>query len=93
VRYPHRLNEGLATMVSTATADDPECRSPLGAVQEYRHPVSCALHRGPRGFANLVARKHNSEIVVAPHVTGAFMIIFNQGRTELDVVGRRRLIG
>ena len=32
-------------------------------------PVSCALHRGPRGFANLVVeRKRDGEIVLDPHV-------------------------
>lgn len=55
--------------------------------------IRVALHRGPRGFANLVEGKHNGEIVLAPHVTGACVIILNQGRTELDVVGRRRPIG
>jgi hypothetical protein len=41
-------------------------------------PVSCALHRGPRGFANLVVEKQGGEIVLAPHVTGACVIIFDE---------------
>jgi hypothetical protein len=42
-------------------------------------PVSCALHRGPRGFANLVVeRKRDGEIVLAPHVTGACVIILDE---------------
>jgi hypothetical protein len=41
-------------------------------------PVSCALHRGPRGFANLVERKLNGEIVLDPHVTGACVIILDE---------------
>jgi len=42
-------------------------------------PVSCALHRGPRGFANLVVeRKRNGEIILDPHVTGSCVIIFDQ---------------
>jgi hypothetical protein len=42
-------------------------------------PVSCALHRGPRGFANLVVeRKHNDEIILDPHVTGACVIILDE---------------
>jgi hypothetical protein len=42
-------------------------------------PVSCALHLGPRGFANLVVeRKHNGEIILDPHVTGACVIIFDE---------------
>jgi hypothetical protein len=43
-------------------------------------PVSCALHRGPRDFANLVVeRKRDGEIVLDPHVTGACVIIFDEG--------------
>jgi hypothetical protein len=42
-------------------------------------PVSCALHRGPRGFANLVVeRKLNGEFVLDPHVTGACVIILDE---------------
>jgi hypothetical protein len=42
-------------------------------------PVSCALHRGPRGFANLVVeRKRDGEIVLDPHVTGACVIILDE---------------
>jgi hypothetical protein len=52
-----------------------------GASRDNRKaiPVSCALHRGPRGFANLVVeRKRNGEIVLDPHVTGACVIIFDE---------------
>jgi hypothetical protein len=42
-------------------------------------PVSCALHRGPRGFTNLVVEcKRDGEIVLAPHVTVACVIIFDE---------------
>jgi hypothetical protein len=42
-------------------------------------PVSCALHRGPRGFANLVVeRKRDGEIMLEPHVTGACVIILDE---------------
>lgn len=42
-------------------------------------PVSCALHRGPRGFANLVVeRKRDGEIVFDPHVTGGCVIILDE---------------
>jgi hypothetical protein len=42
-------------------------------------PVTCALHRGPRGFANLVVeRKHDGDIVLDPHVTGACVIILEE---------------
>jgi hypothetical protein len=52
-----------------------------GASRENRRaiPVSCALHRGPRGFANLVVeRKLNGEFVLDPHVTGACVIILDE---------------
>jgi hypothetical protein len=42
-------------------------------------PVSCALHQGPRGFANLVVeRKRDGEIVLDVHVTGACVIILDE---------------
>jgi hypothetical protein len=42
-------------------------------------PVTCALHQGPRGFANLVVeRKHDGEIVLDVHVTGACVIILDE---------------
>jgi hypothetical protein len=65
-----------------------------GASRENRTaiPVSCALHRGPRGFANLVVEKQGSEIVLDPHVTGACMIIFDDdAATALFEVLRRWL--
>jgi len=65
-----------------------------GASRENRTaiPVSCALHRGPRGFANLVVEKQGSEIVFDPHVTGACVIIFDDdAATALFEVLRRWL--
>lgn len=41
-------------------------------------PVSCTLHRGPRGFANLVVEKQGDEIIFDPHVTEACVIIFGE---------------
>ena len=43
-------------------------------------PVTCALHRGPRGFANLLAaeRKHDGDIVLDPHVTGVCAMILEE---------------
>ena len=65
-----------------------------GASRENRTaiPVSCALHRGPRGFANLVVEKQGGEIVLDPHVTGACVIIFDDdAATTLFEVLRRWL--
>lgn len=42
-------------------------------------PVTCGVHKGPRGFANLVVeRKPNGDIVFDMHVTGACVIIFDE---------------
>jgi hypothetical protein len=62
-----------------------------GASRENRKaiPVSCALHRGPRGFANLVVEKRGEEIVLDPHVTGACVIILDEAAATalFDVLG------
>ena len=61
-----------STMAEGATA---------GASRENRTaiPVTCAVHRGPRGFANLVVeRKPNGDIVLDPHVTGECVIILDE---------------
>ena len=53
-------------------------------------PVSCGVHKGPRGFTNLVVeRKSNGEIVLDPHVTGECVIILDEaGATALfEVLG------
>jgi hypothetical protein len=41
-------------------------------------PVTCAVHKGPRGFANLVVEKQGSEIILDPHVTGECVIILDE---------------
>jgi hypothetical protein len=53
-------------------------------------PVSCALHQGPRGFANLVVEKQGNEIVLDPHVTGACVIILDEAAATalFDVLGK-----
>ncbi|MGH3710389.1 MAG: hypothetical protein ACRDRQ_20295 [Pseudonocardiaceae bacterium] len=41
-------------------------------------PVTCAVHKGPRGFANLVVEKQGAEIILDPHVTGECVIILDE---------------
>jgi hypothetical protein len=41
-------------------------------------PVTCTLHRGPAGFANLVVRKCDGEIELDPHATGACTITLDE---------------
>ncbi|HWR49356.1 MAG TPA: hypothetical protein VN327_17360 [Pseudonocardiaceae bacterium] len=65
-----------------------------GASRDNRKaiPVTCALHKGPRGFANLVVEKQGDEIVLDVHVTGACVIIFDENAaTALFEVLRRWL--
>lgn len=59
-----------------------------GASRENRRaiPVSCGVHRGPRGFTNLVVeRKPNGDIVFDPHVTGECVIIFDEQAARILV--------
>lgn len=55
-----------------------------GAPQANRRAVgiTCAMHRGPRGFANLVLEKQlkpdGAEIILDPHVTGACVMILDE---------------
>ena len=37
-------------------------------------PATCALHRGPIGFANLMVSVSNGKIVFDPHVTGSCVL-------------------
>jgi hypothetical protein len=52
-------------------------------------PVTCAVHRGPRGFANLVVERQGSDIVLDPHVTGECVIILDEAAATalFDVLG------
>jgi hypothetical protein len=37
--------------------------------------ATCALHRGPAGFANVVLSKRDGTIVLDPHVTGSCVLV------------------
>jgi hypothetical protein len=46
--------------------------------------ATCALHRGPRGFTNLLVSKRDATIVLDPHVDGSCVIFLDQdGATAL----------
>lgn len=47
-------------------------------------PATCALHRGPVGFANLMVNMRDQMIVLDPHVAGCCVI-------TLDEAGARAL--
>jgi hypothetical protein len=72
------------TIVEGATAN---------ASRENRRaiPVTCGMHQGPRGFANLVVeRKPNGDIVLDMHVAGACVIILDKDAATalFDVLGK-----
>ena len=41
-------------------------------------PATCGLHRGPRGFANLMVSKQGDSVVFDPHVTGEYLITIDE---------------
>ncbi|MGH3827780.1 MAG: hypothetical protein ACRDQX_11500 [Pseudonocardiaceae bacterium] len=51
--------------------------------------VTCVVHKGPRGFANLVLEKQDGEIIFDLHVTGECVIILEE---DTAVVIRDALI-
>lgn len=52
-------------------------------------PVSCAPHRGQRGFATLMVEQHGEEMVLDVQVTGGRLIILDEtAATALfDILG------
>jgi hypothetical protein len=56
----------------SAAEQQPETQRP-GKNRKVIH-ATCALHRGPVGFANVVVSKRDGVIVFDPHVTGACVL-------------------
>jgi hypothetical protein len=50
--------------------------------------ATCALHRGPAGFANVVVSKRDGMIELDPHVTGACVLTL----AENDAVALREAL-
>ncbi|MDQ3761779.1 MAG: hypothetical protein M3460_08785 [Actinomycetota bacterium] len=47
-------------------------RQTTGQASERRViPATCALHRGPAGFTNLVVSKRNGQVELDPHADGS----------------------
>ncbi len=75
---------------SPADSDPP--RPVAGPAQRARHrgnhypsssgrraiSATCALHRGPTGFTNLLVSKRDGTIVLDPHVDGSCVIFLDQ---------------
>jgi hypothetical protein len=51
--------------------------------------ATCALHRGPAGFANVVVSKRDGRIELDPHVTGACVLTLDEGAATalFDLLG------
>jgi hypothetical protein len=51
-------------------------------------PATCALHRGPIGFANLMVSKQGDSVVFDPHVTGECVITLQEqsAKTLRDIL-------
>jgi len=45
-------------------------------------PATCALHRGPMGFINLMISKQGESFVLDPHVTGECLITLNENSVK-----------
>ncbi len=57
----------------SAAEQPPETEHRLRSDRKVIH-ATCALHRGPVGFANLVVSKRGGTIVFDPHVTGSCVL-------------------
>jgi hypothetical protein len=64
----------------TAEGSHDELASTNGPNKKRRKaiPATCAIHRGPIGFANLLVSMQDGSIVFDPHVTGACVIAINE---------------
>jgi hypothetical protein len=56
----------------SAAKQQPETQG-TGNARKVIH-ATCALHRGPAGFANVVVSKRNGTIELDPHVTGSCVL-------------------
>ena len=46
-------------------------------------PVTCGVHRGPEGFANLLVSMQGRTVVLDPHVTGECVIALEEDSAEI----------
>lgn len=62
--------------------DGEHMSSPSNSKRRLIH-VTCSVHRGPAGFANLVVRKLDGQIELDPHVTGACVLLLDEDGARL----------
>jgi hypothetical protein len=74
--------------VANGTTDAPATK-PAHPNRKVLH-ATCALHRGPADFANLVVSKRDGTIELDPHVTGACVLTLSEDEavTLRDVLTR-----
>ncbi|MGH3548585.1 MAG: hypothetical protein ACRDQU_10855 [Pseudonocardiaceae bacterium] len=58
-------------------SDKSETQQAIGRGRVVIH-VSCSMHQGSVGFANLAVRKLNGAIELDPHVTGCCVITLDE---------------
>jgi hypothetical protein len=61
----------------SAAEQPPETRKQLTSRNRKVIHATCALHRGPAGFTNVVLIKRGGGIELDPHVTGSCVITFD----------------
>ncbi len=66
---------GLAEISAPLTLlrAETEATKPTSSHRKAIH-ATCALHRGPAGFTNVVVSKRNGTIELDPHVTGSCVL-------------------
>jgi len=67
--------------VTNCTTDAPTTQ-PTSNNRKVIHST-CALHRGPAGFANVVVSKRDGTIEFDPHVTGACVLTLAEDEAVL----------
>jgi hypothetical protein len=67
-------------MTSKAHAADLAVARTERATTDHRRviPATCALHRGPVGYTNLMVSTRNATIVLDPHVAGCCVLTLDQ---------------
>jgi hypothetical protein len=85
--HPATLGSGAQRPVSLARVDGVtamESRENRRAI-----PVRCLAHAGSEGLSVLRVERHGEQIVLAPHVSGACVIVLDEAAaaTLFDVLG------
>ncbi|HET6242868.1 MAG TPA: hypothetical protein VFD99_12860 [Arthrobacter sp.] len=77
--------------MTNGTTDAPATK-PASSNRKVIH-ATCALHRGPAGFANVVVSKRDGTIVFDPHVTGSCVITLAEDGARVLFEALREWLG